>query len=104
MQNGSQYIRQDPPAKYRGLFVWDMAFSASEKKILRVGYILRMSIALASTTRPKKGSSENVPATYGRPWFTKLEPCVVEQLTYITETGNSWKRTSKQQKSWSYLK
>lgn len=86
-----RYVHRDPPAKYRELFVWDMTFSPKESKRLRVAYILPMSVAVASTARHEKGSSENAAVPYGRPWYVMLEPCAFQQLTYITETGNSWK-------------
>lgn len=86
-----RYRHQEPPAKYRELLMWDMAFSPLEEKVLRVGYILPMSVAVATTANQKEGPSENSAPRYGRPWYAMLEPCVFEQLTYITETGNSWK-------------
>jgi hypothetical protein len=87
-----RYARQDAPAKYRELFVWDMAFAPREKRALRVAYILPMCVAMASTAKQEQSSSKMLaPRRYGRPWYALLEPCSFEQLTYITETGNSWK-------------
>ena len=86
-----RYVHREAPAKYPELFVWKMTFSPQETKRLHIAYILPMSVATAGTARQQEGSPESVAPTYGRPWYAALEPCVYEQLTYITETGVSWK-------------
>lgn len=86
-----RYLRQDRHAKFRRLFVWDMAFAPQEEKTLHVAYVLPLSAGIASTVKREEGLSEDARPPYGRPWFAALEPCVVQYLAYVTETGNSWK-------------
>ena len=86
-----RYIPQATSAKYRGLFVWDMNLSAKEEKVLRVGYMLRMSVAVADAAKQEQGPSANRATNYyARPWYAVLESCNLEQVTYVPDAGNSW--------------
>ncbi|MHB8860939.1 MAG: hypothetical protein ACYC6N_00940 [Pirellulaceae bacterium] len=86
-----RYVRRDRHAKLRRLFLWDMAFAPQEEKILRVGYVLPLSVGIASTVQRQVALSKDVSPRYMRPWFAALEPCLVKYLAYVTETGNSWR-------------
>lgn len=79
-----RYVAHDKGQKLRHLFLWDMEFDPGERKALFVSYQMPISMAL-SDTREGRFSGER------RRWHRAVSGCLLEQFSYVTETGRSWK-------------
>lgn len=79
----TEWQPRDEQNKFSSLFLWKMPFAPRQTIDLVVEYEMPFSMGLGSTARGHK--------QYAKAWYSQLAFSISTGISYVTETGKSWK-------------